>query len=147
MKKLGILLSMLLLISCEKEESEQIPIDSDILIEVKEVGSDPKRIVIVGKTEKEYNCYNNTIVTNKRFTQNTIEITFKAVEGDTKCATAMGPATTEIDLGALDNGEYSLQLNTTTTKNEGLLKLTTTEIILEYSQQEGIDILTPVVQR
>ncbi|GAB3534078.1 hypothetical protein GCM10027443_20650 [Pontibacter brevis] len=147
MKKLGILLSMLLLISCEKEESEQIPIDSDILIEVKEVGSDPKRIVIVGKTEKEYNCYNNTIVTNKRFTQKTIEITFKAVEGDTKCATAMGPATTEIDLGALDNGEYSLQLNTTTTKNEGLLKLTTTEIILEYSQQEGIDILTPVVQR
>lgn len=147
-RKLTMFLCISLLMACDEEEAVLTPIDSDILIEVKEVTSGGSgRIVITGKTEKEYNCYNNTIATTKKITHNTIEVTFKAVEGDERCATALGPATTEVDLGALGNGEYTLQLYTANDMNEGLLKVTATEIRLEFSQQKGIDILTPVVQR
>src|SRR5690606_35252709 len=104
MKKLAMLLGISLLFSCDKVEVHQTPIDSDILIEVNEIGSASSRIVIKGKTEREYNCFNYTIATTKRYTQKNIDITFKAIEGNNTFATAIGPATTEIDLGTLPNG-------------------------------------------
>jgi hypothetical protein len=148
MRKLVILLLPFMLLACDKEERAQIALDSIIQIEVKEeVSGGASHIWLVCKTEKKYPCFNYKISAAKQATPNSIEILFKSITGDDKCATAFGPATVEINLGALSDGVYHLQLNTPTTENKGLLKVTATQIILEFNQSDGIEILTPVVQR
>ena len=80
---------------------------------------------------------------------NSLKINFQHVSPDAsgKCGAAVGPATAEINLGTLDTGIYTIELNNGVLENKGTLEITSTELILDFPQQKGIDILTPVVLR
>lgn len=142
------LFSLLLLGACtqDNEQLKDGPIDSIIQIKGK-VKSSTGNLVLECRTEKEYNCSNYKIIISKNTGSNNIDISFKAIKVENICATAFGPATTEINLGALDVGEYKLTLNTLDAQNSGVLKVTPTQIFFEFNSLLGIDILTPIVQR
>src|SRR5687767_2744852 len=116
--KLLFIFSLLFFAACDKEDDslDGGPIDSTIQISAKETSSTGE-IILNCKTEKEYECFNNKISTTKRIGQNTIEISFEKITGENKCATATGPATAEINLGALAVGEYHLTLETMDAQN------------------------------
>ncbi len=144
------LLAMLfafVIFGCDKEDEGTVTaIDSIIEISANET-SPSGEIVLDCRTKKQYNCSNYKIVSTKRTGQNSIEISFIAVELGNLCATALGPATTKINLGVLPIGEYNLTFEVMGEQNNGLLKVTQTQIIFEFENLEGIEILTPTIQR
>ncbi|QED36981.1 hypothetical protein FK178_04315 [Antarcticibacterium arcticum] len=142
------LIFLMLMAACDREdESSNIsPVDSVILISAIETSA-PKEIILNCRTKKEYQCYNYKIVTSKRTGQKSVEINFESIKGERLCATALGPATAMINLGEFAIGEYSLSLNVMESQNEGRLIITPTEIKFEFDNQNGIEILTPIVQR
>jgi hypothetical protein len=145
--KLLAMFFVLLMIACDKEdESQSSPIDSIILITATETSS-TNEIVLDCRTKKQYQCFNYKIVSTKRTSENSIEISFVAIDSGNICATAFGPATTKINLGVLPIGEYSLTFEIMGEQNNGLLIVTQTQIIFEFDNLEGIEILTPIVQR
>lgn len=137
----------LLLVACDKEDEglDKSPIDSKVLISARESSSG--EIFLDCKTDKEYSCFNYKILATKQTAENSIEISFEAIEVDGKCATASGPATTTINLGVLAIGEYGLTFNSMGVSNKGLLIVTQDQILLQFDNLEGIEILTPIVQR
>ena len=144
------LISMLLVIvvlGCDKDdENTDNSIDSIIEISANET-SPSGELVLDCRTKKQYNCSNYKIVSTARSDQNSIEISFTAVELGNLCATALGPATTKVNLGILPIGEYNLTLEIMGEQNRGLLIITQTQIIFEFDNLEGIQILTPTVPR
>jgi hypothetical protein len=102
--------------SCNKD-SDKEPIDSKILISVhKNEGS----VVMKCKTEKVYPCLGYEIVYKKNVSNNKININFKNIVSHEPCLTALGPASCEITLPQLGNGEYDLEfkLNNSITKGK-----------------------------
>jgi len=63
------------------------------------------------------------------------------------CLTALGPATTQLDLITVANGEYGIELNNANLKNIGTLKITETDISLLFGQKNGIDFVRPNTKR
>lgn len=155
MKRLVGFALLFLAFACKKEEVvTDFSLDSEVQVQL-EV-SDTKQanlveIKLVCKTEKEYGCANYTILTQKEKEivqgDEAIQITFLGVQSPDICATAFGPAYTEIELGSFGQGVYMLHLNTPLFTNKGLLEITEEEVKLYFPQQDGIEILTPAVQR
>lgn len=154
MKKLLVYVFAILLVACNKNLAiEENPaensnlIDSKIRILAKEY-LNTKKLVLYCATEKVYPCINYQIQSNTSFNEsNKVSITFTDVPEMDVCATAIGPATTEIDLSTLSNGQYTLELNNAGVKNEGLLKISDTEIVLDFKNQKTIEIIKPTTKR
>lgn len=150
MKKLFWIPVLLFVLSCEKESDPSLPVDSVVEVEIAEVSIDgAEKIVLSGKTRKEYSCSNYTINHRTANGEEAFSITFEEVVSDPegRCFTALGPARAQIVLGALENGVYDLSLNNGALTNRGTLEVSDTEIVLNFPQQNGIEILTPVVLR
>lgn len=149
MKCLKLLPVILVLVmgACDKaeESGNPSPIDSVILISAEETSSG--EIILDCRTVKEYHCSNFSILASKRIGTSSIEINFEAIEKKNLCATAFGPATTRINLGVLANGDYRLKLLTGDSQNSGHLKVTPNQLIFAFDRLDGIEIITPIVER
>lgn len=133
--------------SCSKEEVEilQVPLIQIAVKEVTAAGS--QNIILSCRTEKEYNCSNNSIIAEKEIKAKSIEVAFLGISFPEICATAIGPARREIDLGPLGNGVYEVEILAGTFTNKGILEISEQQVRLEFPQQNGIEILTAVVER
>lgn len=142
MKRLLSACCCIFLLSCGEDSLglKSIPIDSKVIIETREIlGPSSRRLTFLCKTEKIYPCFNYPLLTEEHSDENSFQITFTSVGETDLCATALGPATKTIDLNAVSNGEYELELNNDKLKNNGKLKVSDTEISLEFGQKNGID--------
>lgn len=131
-----------LLLSCEDNDVrvKSNPIDSKIIIEAREaLEPNSRRLTFFCKTEKIYPCVNFPLLTEKEINENSFKITFTSVGETMLCMTALGPATTLLDLNALSYGEYDIELNNASLKNKGTLKVTDTDISLLFGRKNGID--------
>lgn len=154
MKPLLIYFLAVLLVACNKNAAtpentlqEDNAIDSKIKVTVKE-HLNTKKLVLFCATEKAYPCINYKIRSEQYFNEgNKSSITFTDVPETGVCLTAIGPATTEIDLSALSNGQHILELNNAGIKNQGLIKISDSEIVLDFKDQKSIVITTPVIKR
>ena len=147
MRKIVAVLGLLLFFSCEKEETSH-PISSTIQIQTNELAiGNEKRIFLSCATEKIYACSNFNIITSQQAQPNLFQVHFSGIDNIKHCATAIGPARAEIELGALKNGEYLLELNAKAFRNSGKIKITDSEIILSFPHQQGIAIMNPVYKR
>lgn len=151
MKNLKILVSfviLLLTLSCGNDDDNLniIALNSKVLISAEETTSG--NIILYCETAEDYSCANYEISKSTDINQNAAEISFNGVfiEGE-MCATALGPATTTINLGNWEIGEYPLRFGTPNTQDNGQLTITQTQIKFEFETQEGIEILTPVIER
>ena len=149
MKNLMSIILVLFLFNCEEETKVAVQkIESAIQVEIKETaGENGKRIILDCKTEKIYTCYNYTIQTERQNKNNGFAIQFTGTSLGPVCLDALGPARTQLDLGVLANGVYSLELNNMGTVNKGVLRVTDIQIMLDFPQLNGIQIITPVYNR
>ncbi len=90
---------------------------------------------------------NFPLLTDKQVDENSSRITFTSVGETIICLTALGPATTTIDLNSVSNGEYEIELNNANLKNKGTLKVTDTDISLQFGQKNGIDFVRENTKR
>ena len=50
-------------------------------------------------------------------------------------------------MSKLTNGQYELELNNAGLINKGILKISDSEIIIDFKNQNGIEIITPITKR
>ena len=112
--------------SCSKQGQGNIsPIDSAINIRMVETfDKSPRTVQLYCSTTKIYPCCNYSINVEHRQSSNVIDISFKNVIEHDFCLTALGPASAVIDLGALSNGTYRLNLNIGSVRRTGELVVT-----------------------
>ncbi|WP_373524327.1 hypothetical protein [Aquiflexum sp.] len=150
MRNFLILITCLFTVACDLANNSQpiTAIESQIIINPVEVlGESLRSLSLVCKTEKIYPCINYPLLTDKIIKENGIFITFKSVEETTFCLTALGPATAILDLGNVRTGQNNMELNTTSHRNAGNLTITDSEIIVDFPQQNGIEISRKVTKR
>lgn len=150
MRNFLIFITCLFTVACDLANNSQpiTAIESKIIITPMEVlGESSRSLSLVSKTEKIYPCINYPLLTDKIVKENGIFITFKSVEETTFCLTALGPATAILDLGNVGNGQSNMELNTTSHRNAGNLTITDSEIIVDFPQQNGIEIVRKVTKR
>jgi len=150
MKRLLTFYFLTLLISCEDSDPglKSNPIDSKIIIETREVlepGS--RRLTFFCKTETIYPCVNYPLLTDEQTNESAFKITCTSVGETIVCLTALGPATTTIDLNSVSNGDYEIELNNANLKNKGTLKVTDTDISLQFGSKNGIDFIRTNTKR
>jgi len=150
MRKVVLFYMLMLTLSCASDDIglASNPIDSNIVIEVgEELEHDSRRITLFCKTEKIYPCYNFGILTDTRTYDDAQEITFTKVDQQRVCLTALGPAKATVELGDLPNGEYSIALNNANLKNKGTLRVTDSEIVLQFGRTKGIQFVRSATKR
>ena len=104
---------------CSKATEKVSKIDSQIVITIKESSSQILQLDF--STTKIYGCCNYSIDLSWKKSSNIIDITFRGVIETDWCLTAMGPATTTIELGTLSNGTYLLNFYVGGLKHSGEL--------------------------
>jgi len=142
-KKL-LLFVVTLLLACKNTDDglSNNPIDTKILIEARELlGQNARSLTFFCKTEKNYPCINYPINYSFSKTENLYNITFTDVGEVGLCFTAIGPASTTINLNSIPNGEYQLDINNANLHNKGSLKVSDSEINLNFSKKNGIEIV------
>jgi hypothetical protein len=141
---------LILLIACDDndQEAKSDAVDSKIIIEARELLTpNGRRLTLLCETEKIYPCANYPILTEEQTFPNAIEITFTSIGEIGICFTAMGPASTTIDLNSISTGEYDLELNNGVFKNRGTLKVTDSDITFQFGQTLGIDFVRTNTKR
>lgn len=129
MKKVIFLLSLLFIVGSCKKDYELEKIDSDILVEI---GKNDSGVIIHGETERVYSCFDHQIIYCEKTRKDEIYVQFKKVKIPNMCLTALGPAGCTIELGNLDDGEYSVTFELNNKKTKGKLKVgATTELTLD----------------
>ncbi len=150
MKTLVIFILSVLIFACDKKNDDLLKknaIDSTIKIDTREY-LDTRQLVLFCQTERKYPCFNYPIQKTQNFNaSNQLSITFTNIIETDICLTAFGPATTTVDLSNLTNGQYVLELNNASIKNKGILKISDSAISLDFNNQNGIEISTPITKR
>lgn len=150
MKNSIILLIAILFVACGQSEADLLKnniIDSKIRIDIREY-LDTRKIILNCATEKVYPCINYGIASKQHLDRNNLlSVTFTDIIDPGICLTAIGPAKGEVDLSNLSNQQYELELNNGNLKNWGVIKISDSEIVLDFKNQKGIEIVTPVLKR
>jgi len=150
MNRLGTFCLLTLLISCREYdfELESNPIDSNIIIEAREVLRPNSRILtLFCQTERIYPCMNFPLLTEKHQVENSFKITFTSVDELDMCFTALGPATKLIDLHEVPVGAYEIELINGKHINKGILHVTATAISFQFGSTDGIDFVRTETKR
>lgn len=138
---------LLILLGCQKDYSID-SIDSDIEIKLWETFDSTNRTLqLYCLTERIYNCSNYGIKNKFNKSSDNINIDFKGILVYDMCLTALGPATTIIDLGTLSNGTYHLNINVESMKSEGQLIITSDSYSIELFNQKQIKLINTPLRR
>lgn len=138
---------LLLLCGCRKDASVD-KIDSNIKIKMWETVDSTKRTLqFYCSTEKEYGCTNYGIIKTFSKSSDNIDIDFNGILIYDLCLTAIGPATTTIDLGTLSNGTYNLDIKVERKKSCGQLIVTSDYYAITLDKQKQLQIINSPLQR
>lgn len=137
------------LLACDSDETiETNVIDATIQITPMELLiPNANYIALSSKTDKLFPCENYKILTASSIGEENINITFFDVSETENCLTALGPAKNIFVLGELTNGEYKIGINNGSLKNNGLLKISNNEIVLDLESENGIEIVRKTTKR
>lgn len=142
-KKL-LLFVLSLLMACENTDDglSKNPINTKIFIEARELlGANKRSLTFFCRTEANYPCINYPINYSLSNTESLYSIAFTDVGEVGLCLTAIGPATATINLNSIPNGVYQLEINNANLHNKGSLKVSDSEINLNFSTLNGIEIV------
>ena len=141
MKKIITFIFVLSLFSCDNDGINLLsnPIDSNIIIEFRELlGTDSRQFSLFCQTEKQYPCCNYPILAEEKFADNKLDITFTEVLETDLCFTAIGPATTIVNLPSLVNGTYEIGLKNANLANKGKLEISDDNVDIIFKNEKGI---------
>ena len=121
-------------------ESVTENIDSEINIRmVEKYGKFPRTMQLQCSTKKIYPLFNYSIYTVCRESFNGNEISFKGVTRPGNGLNAEGPATAVIDLGALNNGTYTLCFYNGNLKQTGELVVSSDKYEMNFADQQAFN--------
>jgi hypothetical protein len=147
MKKVTIYLLLLLCgLSCEKSTTEENHQDEndDIRISIVEtIDGTQRTLQLLCSTREEYPCANYGISTTYHQTAGKIDLSFGDIVKPGGCLTAIGPATSNVDLGVLANGTYELNINS----SKGKLVVSDESYSITFSGKEKFEIVNPQLMR
>ncbi|MGC4233163.1 MAG: hypothetical protein QM594_09300 [Niabella sp.] len=149
MKKLILLFATISFISCNKNRVDlsSNPIDSNIKIEFREeLSATSRQPYLLCITEKAYPCINYPILTEEKFENNRLSVTFTKVVETEFCLTAIGPARTGVNLPS-ENGTYEIGLHNGKFSNTGTLVISDEKVDILFEKTRGIDILRQTTRR
>lgn len=148
MKLMVKILFLLLIVSACSKINDIRPINSDIVIEMREILEDGKLSFQFHCNTKEiYSCMNFQI--DRKFTKKSyqVSIRFRNVIDPGFCLTALGPATTMINFGNLNEGVYSLDVHVVQSKSSGHLIVTNDQFIIEIDKKNQLEFENTVLNR
>ena len=132
--------------ACSKGEYGNV--DSEINIRMVEIyDKSPRTFHLHCFTEKIYPCVNYPIIVVSQQSSNNIDISFKEVIETNLCATALGPATAYIDLGALSNGTYNLNLHNGVMKQTGKLVVSSDNYKVDFGNNPAFRFTNTILNR
>lgn len=150
MKKASVLLCLLtLLLSCERATKyEYQVVDSDIVIKMSEDLGNPTRTFEFGlQTDKAYPCINYSLIINSEETTDKIIIDILGIYTPTICLTAIGPASSTIQIANIQNKSYDIQFKIGSNISTGRLICKSNEFKLQMNDLMQIRINEPVLKR
>ncbi|MFT3822661.1 MAG: hypothetical protein QM731_02030 [Chitinophagaceae bacterium] len=155
MKKQTILLFFALcclgIAACKKNSSDpQASFEENVKIAMSETLAGTKRtLVFKCMTEKSYPCINYFLETSHAVTNSKITINFIQVTGPNICLTAVGPASTVIELDELsgETKDYGLELNFGGLTVTGQLSISGTSYKATIPAQTKVQFVNPVLGR
>ena len=134
--------------SCGKQAEGDLSAVSGINIRMVEMfDKSPRTIQFHFFTTKIYPCSNYPIILESLQSSNSIDISFKGVMKTDLCATALGPATAHIDLGALSNGTYTLNLRSGGVRRTGTLVVSSDSYKVNLGRNSAFRFETPVLNK
>ncbi len=141
----------LLFIRCSNKEvgdKTGTEITDKIVIKVSEAIINGKGNLFISATTKDvYPCANYTIDTDFNAKNTSFNIYYKKIIVPVTCLDALGVASNKIEIGTLPNGTYNLELHVPSGKSNGVLKVSATELQLNFRKTKGIEIPEPIVKR
>jgi len=142
-----IIILVFFIVSCNKDSSNE-KITSDINIEMREkIDSTSRTFQFICKTQEEYPCCNYQIGNSFIKNSDRVEINFDGIIKPEVCLTAIGPATTTLDFGAISNGTYDLEINTEGKKSTGQLIITSDYYKIDLDKERKIQINYSTLQK
>jgi hypothetical protein len=130
------------------DESRIETVDSKILIRpVETCTTQPRTLQLHCQTERSYSTISNSIVAVKQQSDETVDISFNGVYMSPWGFAAIGPATTVIDLGALAQGVYTLNLYGGGVRSRGRLVVTAGSYSFEMANGPTFGFTDPVLHR
>lgn len=139
---------VLLMVSGCIKINDTRPINSDIEIRMIEILNETGRTLeLYCSTTEEYPCINFLIDRSFSVKSGNISIRFKNVIDPGICATAIGPATTTIDLGSLKPGVYNLTIDVVDKRSSGNLIVTPDQYIIDIGKKKQLVLNGPVLNR
>jgi len=127
--------------SCNRKDlSIYLDIDSKINISMVEIlGHSQKTLQFSCRTEQLYTCNNSHFDIVYRQSSNSIDISFKGIIIPVNCSTLAGPAFATIDLGALSNGVYNLNLSVGEVTHTGELIVSSDSYRVNYDDNPAFN--------
>jgi hypothetical protein len=143
----AVIIILVILLGCQKDYSIE-SIDSDIEIKLWEtLDSTNRKLQLYCSTQRIYNCSNYGIKNKFSKSSGNIDINFTGILLPDMCLTAFGPARTIIDLGALSNGTYNLNIKVERKKSVGQLIITSDSYSIRLFKQNHIKIINTPLHR
>ncbi|MEQ1834295.1 MAG: hypothetical protein ABL977_14700 [Candidatus Eisenbacteria bacterium] len=119
----AVLASALLFTACTDHSfapRQGAPLDSQVLIGLTEVLPEHS-LVLYCRTAREYPCVNYTLAAQAQTNRGGYSLQFDHVVAPAVCATAIGPARAELELGTLGDGEHTLAMRARGSRLAGTL--------------------------
>jgi hypothetical protein len=143
----GTIILVFLFSACKKDESAKTN-KSAINIKMWETLGNAQRIMKLHcSTEKHYPCsnfiINYTLTTNNEM----ILIDFIGTVEPKECLTAIGPASTTINLGTISNGTYNFEISVDKRKSKGALIVTSDYFKIDLDRQKNVSLPYTVLNR
>ena len=134
---------LLLLCGCRKD-----PTVSDVDVRMWEVmDSTGRTLKFFCSTDRIYGCSNYRISHTFERSGDRVEIEFSGIIVPDVCLTSIGPASATVDLGALPDGTYAIDLQVGGNKNEGQLLITPDQYTISIEQPRQLRVTNSPLQR
>ncbi len=134
--------------SCKKEEISAWDFEENLQVNMYEVIDGSRRTLVLRcLTETIFPCINYHIQSAYKVSRNKIVIDFIQILKPEICLTALGPASTLIELNDLPNNVYTLECNFGSTKVVGEINVAANIFTVDLPQQTRIKFLNPNLSR
>ena len=98
-------------------------------------------------TEEKFGCSNYSLLSSGRVIGNTISLTVSGISKGEICLTSIGPATAEINLGALENKTYLIEITHQGKMYSGSLKVSEDAYLLTFNKTKPFIGDNPMLKR
>lgn len=139
------IVAVVLIIGCKKQNTANDSFNEKIAIKMQE--SLHHELLLNCATVKIFECSNYVLKSSFHVSDDQIVLEFSGIDKGSFCLTALGPASTSVNLGKLSNGSYVISFQTGTQLVKGTLEISDSQYHLSLPSPGNIELSNPVMER